>query len=141
MPEPASITIQRRIEWSDTDASGYWHNVAAFAMIEWAETALLDRLGIVEEVYGRLPRVHISADFKGRLSHRDLIEISLSVDEVGRSSMTYKVEITHENSPVAEARCTVVLVDDRGKPASWDAAHRDLLLSGGPQPAERLVSG
>jgi hypothetical protein len=24
----ASIVIQRRIEWSDTDASGHWHNTA-----------------------------------------------------------------------------------------------------------------
>ena len=31
----ASIRIQRRIEWSDTDASGHWHNTAAFRMIEW----------------------------------------------------------------------------------------------------------
>jgi hypothetical protein len=51
MSEPASITIQRRIEWSDTDASGHWHNVAAFRMLEWAETALLDRLGLVDNVY------------------------------------------------------------------------------------------
>jgi YbgC/YbaW family acyl-CoA thioester hydrolase len=141
MPEPASITIQRRVEWSDTDASGYWHNVAAFRMIEWAETALLDSLGIVQEVYGRLPRVHVSAEFKGRLSHRDLIEITLRVEEVGRSSLTYEVDIAHEGARVAEARCVVVLVDERGKPTSWDAGHRELLLSGGPQPSERLVSG
>ena len=60
---PASIVVQRRIEWSDTDASGNYHNSAAFRLIENAETALLDRLGFLHEIYGRLPRVRISADF------------------------------------------------------------------------------
>ena len=62
---PASIVVQRRIEWSDTDASGNYHNSAVFRLIENAETALLDRLGFLHEVYGRLPRVHISAQSKG----------------------------------------------------------------------------
>jgi hypothetical protein len=53
--EPASIRIQRRIEWSDTDASGAWHNSAAFNLIESAEVALVDALGFREDVYGRHP--------------------------------------------------------------------------------------
>ena len=138
---PASITIQRRIEWSDTDASGHWHNVAVFRMLEWAETALLDRLGVVEQVYGRLPRVHVSADFKGRLSHRDLVDITLRVEEVGRSSITYGATVTHQGEPVAEARFVVVLVDDEGTPRAWDDEHRRLLLTAGAQTPERLVSG
>src|SRR5436309_592020 len=40
---PASIVVQRRIEWPDTDASGRYHNTAAFRFIEVAETTLLDR--------------------------------------------------------------------------------------------------
>ena len=46
---PASILVQRRIEWSDTDASGAYHNSAAFSFIEVAEAALLDRLGMLAE--------------------------------------------------------------------------------------------
>src|SRR5207247_4665598 len=48
--EAASIVVQRRIEWSDTDASGAWHNSAAFRFLEVAETALLDSLGILDDV-------------------------------------------------------------------------------------------
>jgi acyl-CoA thioesterase FadM len=141
MSEPASITIQRRIEWSDTDASGHWHNVAAFRMLEWAETALLDRLGLVDDVYGRLPRVHVEADFTGRLGHRDLVDISLRVEQVGRSSLSYGVTITHDGAQVAAARFVVVLVDDDGLPRSWSDDHRRLLLTAGAQPPEKLVSG
>ncbi len=62
-PAPASIVIQRRVEWSDTDASGAYHNSAAFNFMESAEVALVDRLGFREDVYGRHPRVRIEADF------------------------------------------------------------------------------
>src|SRR5439155_4381912 len=56
---PASIIVQRRIEWPDTDASGMYHNTAAFRFTEVAETALLERLGFVHEIYGRHPRAHL----------------------------------------------------------------------------------
>src|SRR2546427_13248832 len=89
---PASIVVQRRIEWADTDASGMYHNTAAFRFIEVAETALLDRLGFVHDVYGRHPRVHIEADFLRPLRFRDLVDIELRVAAVGRTAVTYDFE-------------------------------------------------
>jgi acyl-CoA thioesterase FadM len=83
--EPASMLIQRRIEWSDTDASGAYHNTAAFRMMEAAETALLDRLGFIRVVYGRHPRVHLDADFLRPLRFRDLVDVEITVSKVGRS--------------------------------------------------------
>src|SRR5256885_17221943 len=85
-PTPASIVVQRRIEWPDTDASGMYHNTAALRFIEVAETALLDRLGFVHQVYGRHPRVRIEADFLRPLRFRDLVGIELRVAEGGRTS-------------------------------------------------------
>src|SRR6266542_2123060 len=61
---PASIRLQRRIEWWDTDASGNYHNTAAFRLLESAETLLLGRLGLLHDVYGRLPRARLEADFR-----------------------------------------------------------------------------
>src|SRR3989442_11857413 len=90
---PASIVVQRRIEWPDTDASGYHHNTAAFRFIEVAETALLERLGFLDDVYGRMPRVRIEADFLRLLRFRDLLDIRLEVAEVGASSVTYQFEM------------------------------------------------
>jgi hypothetical protein len=55
-PRPASVRIQRRIEWSDTDASGAYHNTAAFRLMEAAETTLVERLGLVGDIYAiRVP--------------------------------------------------------------------------------------
>jgi 2-aminobenzoate-CoA ligase len=137
---PASITIQRRIEWSDTDASGHYHNTAAFRMLEWAETALFEALGILDDVYGRLPRVHVSADFKRPLDHRDLVDIELLVESVGTSSVTNRVRITRDGAVCVEARFVASLVGADGRPQEWPPHYRDLLLTAGPQPAERLVT-
>src|SRR6266550_3711280 len=91
--EPASICIERRIEWSDTDASGAWHNSAAFNFMESAEVALVDRLGMREDVYGRHPRAHIEADFLAPLWFRDIVDVEIHVTSVGRTSVGYEVEI------------------------------------------------
>jgi YbgC/YbaW family acyl-CoA thioester hydrolase len=136
----ASIVVQRRIEWSDTDASGAWHNSAAFRFLEVAETALLDRLGLLDDVYGRLPRVHIEADFAKALWHRDIVDISLTVAEVGRSSIAYDIEISNDGETCARARSVAVLLDRAGgTPVEWPTQYRRLLESAGPQPKERLT--
>jgi 2-aminobenzoate-CoA ligase len=137
----ASILIQRRIEWSDTDASGRWHNTAAFRMFEWAETALFERLGFLEDVYGRLPRVHIRADFKALLSHRDIVDIDLAVQDIGRSSITYAIQMRRGHEVCVEATVVAALVDPNGAPEPWPDPYRDLLLSSGRQAPEVLASG
>src|SRR3712207_3598462 len=136
----ASIVIQRRIEWSDTDASGHYHNTAAFRMFEWAETALFNSVGILEDVYGRLPRAHIRADFKGLLFHRDLVDVELSVREIHASSIVYDIEIRRGPETVVRAEVVAVLLGVDRRPERWPDEYRSLLLSAGPQPPERLVS-
>ena len=136
---PSSIRIQRRIEWSDTDASGHWHNTAAFRMIEWAETALFERLGILDDVYGHLPRVHISADFKALLDHRDLIDITLAIAEVGTSSITYDFRIEREGHECVTATVVTALRTPEGYRREWPVEYRDLLLTAGPQAPELLT--
>jgi acyl-CoA thioesterase FadM len=69
------------------------------------------------------------------------VDISLRVEQVGRSSLSYGVTITHDGAQVAAARFVVVLVDDDGLPRSWSDDHRRLLLTAGAQPPEKLVSG
>src|SRR5438876_3999951 len=108
---PASILVQRRIEWSDTDASGAYHNSAAFSFIEVAEAALLDRLGMLADVYGRHPRVRLEADFLRPLWHRDLCDIELVVAAVGTTSVTYEVTISSRGEPCVRARSVAVLLD------------------------------
>ena len=138
---PASIVVQRRIEWPDTDASGRWHNTAAFRFIEVAETALLERLGILNEVYGRLPRVRIDATFKRLLEFRDVVDAVISVASVGNASVTYEFELRRGDDVSMHATVVAVLVDRDGNPTSWNERHRELLFTAGPQASEVLRRG
>ena len=139
---PASILVQRRIEWPDTDASTNYHNTAAFRFIEVAETALLERLGFLEDVYGRLPRVHIEADFLRALRFRDIVDIDLSVAAVGASSITYQFEMRCEGDVAVRGKAVAALLTKAGGlPVRWPEEYRKLLLAAGPQAAERLVIG
>lgn len=139
---PASIVVERRIEWPDTDASGNYHNTAAFRFIEVAETALLERLGILDDVYGRLPRVHLEADFHHPLVFRDVVEVELSVEAMGASSLTYAFAMRSNGAVAVSGRAvTALLSEPRGRPVPWPVPYRHLLLTSGPQAPERLASG
>jgi acyl-CoA thioesterase FadM len=139
---PASIAIQRRIEWSDTDASGAWHNSAAFNIMESAEVALVDSLGMRDDIYGRHPRVHIEADFLAPLWFRDVVDCEVRVAEVGRTSVTYDVLIRRDGDICVRGRLVAVLLDRiGGTPQPWPDDYRRLLETAGPQPGERLVTG
>jgi YbgC/YbaW family acyl-CoA thioester hydrolase len=136
------MRIQRRIEWSDTDASGAYHNSAAFNFMESAEVALVDRLGFREDVYGRHPRVHIEADFLAPLWFRDLVDVEVRVTSVGRTSVGYEVEIRRGDEVCARGRMVAVLLDRiGGTPQPWPDEYRRLLETAGPQPPELLVEG
>lgn len=139
---PASIRVQRKIEWPDTDASGAYHNTAAFRFIEVAETALLERLGFVDDVYGRMPRVHIEADFEAPLRFRDLVDIDLAIAAVGGTSVTYAFEMSSGGRVAVRGRAVAVLLTNPGgRPTAWPESYRELLLTAGPQAPELLTRG
>jgi 2-aminobenzoate-CoA ligase len=140
-PGPASIRIQRRVEWSDTDASGAYHNTAALRFMEAAETALVERLGLLDDIYGRHPRAHIEADFLRPLFFRDVVDVTITVAAVGRTSVAYGVEIAKDGETCARGRMVAVLLDRiGGAPQPWPEPLRRLLETAGPQPAELLVT-
>lgn len=136
---PASLTIQRRIEWSDTDASGHWHNTTAFRMVEWAETALLERLGLLDDVYAHLPRVHVEADFHRSLEFRDLVDATITITDVGTSSLTYAFTIDRAGERCVTMTVVTVLLDAEGRKRPWPDGHRRALTGAGPQAPELLV--
>lgn len=118
----------------DTDASGHWHHTAALRLIEWAESILLERLGILEDVYGRgLPRVHIELDFRSPIRFNELAEIGLEVVDLRRSSITYRAEIACRGEVCAAGSIVAVIRDASGRAAPWPDDHRDRLLTAGPQ--------
>jgi acyl-CoA thioesterase FadM len=129
----ASITIPRRVEWVDTDAGGRIHNTFIFRSFEAAETRLLGKLGLLDEVYGRLPRVHLDADIGAELKFWHEVEVEVRVADVGRTSLTYEFEIRSPSQSVARGRVVASLRATDGGPAEWPDTWRRLQLEAGPQ--------
>jgi acyl-CoA thioester hydrolase len=123
----ASVTIQRRIEWMDTDAAGIWHYSTAIRFVEAAETELHRRLGIIDRTFGLTPRAHVEFDFHRAVGFEDVIDITLEVAEVGTTSVTYSVTMGCGGDPVASGRVVTVLIDEDGKPAPWQDNMRETL--------------
>jgi YbgC/YbaW family acyl-CoA thioester hydrolase len=132
----ASAVVRRRILWSDTDASGKYHNTAPLRLMEEAEAVLLDRLGIVRDVYGRLPRVHATIDYRRPLRFWEEAETTVEVAEVGTASVTYRFAIRDDSGQIcAQGQVVAVLVDDEVQPRAWSDEQRRLLLGPGEPPS------
>lgn len=134
----ASIRVQRRVEWSDTDASGIHHNTFIVRLAEAAEHALWRRLGHRDTTMF-VPRARIELDFLRPLRSGDLVEGEIAVEEIGRTSITFRFEARAEGEKVAEARIVGVLVSaETWKPVPWPDGAKEQLLGAGPQRPELL---
>jgi YbgC/YbaW family acyl-CoA thioester hydrolase len=129
--EPAEITIEQRIEWHDTDASGHHHHASILRMAEAAEAELLERLGLAEELYGSFPRVHVSADFQEPLHFRARVDVHIKVAELRRTSIAFAFVVKLEGRQVADGRVVAVRLESDGRPAPWTERQRELLLESG----------
>jgi len=116
-----------RVAWVDTDAGGRIHFTAAFRWAEQAETALMRRLGFLNETWGDYPRRKVEAEYLKVLRFDDEIEVRLRVENVGRTSVTYAWAIAKDGDPHVKGRHTVVHVDAEGRPAPLDDALRAVL--------------
>ena len=123
---PAEITIRRRIQWFDTDASTKYHNTVPLRLMEEAEAALLDRLGIVREAYGWMPRVHVRIDYRRPLRFWDEAEVALRIAEVGRTSIAYEFEVRSDGEVSADGRVVAVYIDEAGAAREWPEPWRAL---------------
>ncbi len=104
-----------RVQWVDTDAGGRIHFTAAFRWAEAAETALMRRLGMLDE-WGDYPRRRVEAEFHKVLVFEDEIETRIRVERVGRTSLTYGWEISRDGEVCVSGGHTVVRVDRDGRP-------------------------
>ena len=118
------LQTRRRVEFRDTDAAGIVHFSAFFLWMESAEHELLRHAGIhvVERqsdgTVHSWPRVSTACDYKSALRFGDEVEIAVTVDEVGRTSITYGFRFEHERVWVAQGRVVAVrcLMHPGGRP-------------------------
>jgi acyl-CoA thioester hydrolase len=104
-----------RIRFIDTDASQRIHYTALFRYFEAAEEEFLRSLGhgfkAAEDGPLGFPRVHAECDISGKLVHDDEIELTVSVEHVGRSSYTLGYRVSATGAEVARGRVVVVCMD------------------------------
>jgi acyl-CoA thioester hydrolase len=104
-----------RVAWVDTDAGGRIHFSNAFRWAELAETALRRKLGILEG-WGDYPRKRAEAEFHQVLLFEDEINIRITPERLGRTSITWRFDITRDGELCVDGRMVVVHVDAEGRP-------------------------
>src|SRR5947209_9624077 len=98
MSEPRKFTIEERVLWGDVDAARIIFYGSYIRFFEIAETELFRAVGMA---YGKifddldiwLPRVHLECDFHRAAQLDDLLEVSVYVGKVGRTSMRLNFEV------------------------------------------------
>lgn len=141
---PSTATITRRVEWVDTDASGFHHNSLIMRLVEEAEHRLVADAGIRQEYYRAAPRVRHEVDYRGRLSFDQQVTATVVCERVGRASVEYSFEVwgeafgTEPRRRAASGRVVAAHVPegaDRAQP--WpDGMRAALVPREGVQPAQ-----
>jgi len=112
------FTIQERVRWGDVDAAGIIFYGAYIRFFEFAETELFRAAGLpygvmFEELDVWLPRVHLECDFHRAAKLDDLLEVSVFVGRMGRSSFRLNFEVRRQGESDLVATAHFVLVTVR----------------------------
>ena len=96
------FTIEERVRWGDVDAAGIIFYGSYIRFFEIAETELFRAAGLP---YGKvfddlniwLPRVHLECDFHRAAKMDDLLEVSVYVGKIGRTSLRLNFEVRRKD--------------------------------------------
>jgi acyl-CoA thioester hydrolase len=103
----------RMVEFSDTDMAGIAHFASFFRFMEAAEHAFLRSLGysVMMQHGGEkisFPRVSASCDYLAPARFEEVLDISVAVQRLGRSSITYTIDFARGETPIARGLLTTV---------------------------------
>ena len=110
---PSSFRTTRRVEFADTDMAGLIHFANYFRYMEAAEVDFLRSRGLSvsqdwEGHHLGFPRVAASCDFLRPARFEDVLEVEVTVRNVGRKSVTYGFEFFKGAEVVARGEITAV---------------------------------
>ncbi len=120
MTEPFRTT--RRVEFVDTDMAGIVHFSNFFRWMESVEAEFLRSRGLTFKLFWEgqelgFPRVSAACDYFKPALFEDVLEIALSVANLGRKSVTFSFEFSREGEAIARGRvscvCCRVLAENR----------------------------
>ncbi len=116
------FTIEERVRWGDVDAASIIFYGSYVRFFEIAETELFRAIGlpygkIFDELNIWLPRVHLECDFRRVAQLDDLLEVSVYVGKLGRTSVRLNFEVRRktddgavEEKLIATAHFVLVVV-------------------------------
>ena len=85
-------TVERTVEWVDTDASGHQHNSAILRWVESAEAELFRNLDL-PDYFPSAPRVQQVINYKAKLWFGQRVTATVRIVALGRTSMTMDFEV------------------------------------------------
>jgi acyl-CoA thioester hydrolase len=130
----------RRIEFADTDMAGIAHFSRFFCYMESAEHEMLRSLGLSvlmpwEGGTLTFPRVAAQCDYIHPIRFEELLTVDVTVERLGRSSVTYGFKFFRDEEAIAVGQLTTVCCRMRSgheiEAIEIPAAVRDLLEQGG----------
>jgi acyl-CoA thioester hydrolase len=120
MNQSQKFTIEERVRWGDVDAARIIFYGSYIRFFEIAETELFRAVGlpygkVFDELNIWLPRVHLECDFHRAAQLDDLLEVSIYVGKLGRTSLRLNFEVRRkdkegaiEPDPMATAHFVLV---------------------------------
>lgn len=90
-----AATISRWVEWVDTDAAGQQHNSSILRWVETREAELVRNLGL-HDYFSSAPRVQQVVNYTTKLFFGQQVTTSVSIQKVGRTSLTLDFEVLGE---------------------------------------------
>jgi acyl-CoA thioester hydrolase len=103
MTEPKKFSIEERVLWGDVDAARIIFYGSYLRFFEIAETELFRAAGmsygqVFDELDIWLPRVHLECDFRRVAQLDDLLEVSVYVGSLGKTSLRLNFEVRRKQS-------------------------------------------
>jgi 4-hydroxybenzoyl-CoA thioesterase/acyl-CoA thioester hydrolase len=100
---PHTFRTRRFVEFSDTDMAGIAHFSSFFRYMESAEHELVRSVGlsvfhVVDEAHTlSFPRVSAQCDYKSPAWCEDELDIAITIERLGKKSVTYTFEFTRQD--------------------------------------------
>ena len=120
--------------WSDNDPYGHLNNVVYYEMFDAAVNAILIEAGLLDPATSAVIGLVVESNcrFFASLAFPDPVEVGVTVEHLGRSSVRYLLGVFRAGAPsaAAQGRYTHVYVERaNGRPVAIPDAHR-LLMQG-----------
>ena len=125
----ASIELERRLRWADSDAAGRLHFPRIFELVEEAESELVRGIDwpMNRSLGYDFPRVHVECRFIRVIELDAPFRLRLTVGKLGRTSYRYDFQVFVAGDELAIEGTMTVVVLQNGKPTEIPATLRAAL--------------